>query len=79
MHQIVEAVYEKGLFRPLSEVHLPDRQRVRLVFLLEGEAALADDLPAWALAALAEQSPSFDFLADSREDIYSLEDGEPVS
>ncbi len=39
----------------------------------------ADDLPAWALAKLAEQSPSFAFLADPREDVYSLQDGEPVS
>jgi len=31
-----------------------------------------------ALAKLAESSPSFDFLADLREDIYTLEDGEPV-
>lgn len=79
MIQTVEAVYEKGLFRPLDDVHLPEQQRVRLVFRLEGETASTDDLPAWALAVLAEQSPSFDFLADSREDIYSLEDGEPVS
>lgn len=49
------------------------------VFVPEDEATLADDLPAWALAVLAEQSPSFAFLADPREDIYSIKDGEPVS
>ncbi len=79
MLQIVSAVYEKGMFIPLTDVHLPERQRVRLVFVPEDRAASVDDLPALALAMLAEQSPSFAFLADPREDIYSLEDGEPVS
>ena len=79
MLQIVSAVYEKGMFIPLTDVHLPERQRVRLVFVPEDRVASVDDLPALALAMLAEQSPSFAFLADPREDIYSLEDGEPVS
>ena len=79
MLQVVNAIYEKGTFIPLTNVRLPERQRVRLVFVPEYRAALVDDLPALALATLAEQSPSFAFLADPREDIYSLEDGEPVS
>lgn len=79
MIQTVEAVYKKGLFMPLSDVHLPEQQRVRLVFLPESETVSTNDLPAWALAVLVEQSPSFDFLADPREDIYTLEDGEPVA
>ncbi len=79
MLQVVNAIYEKGTFIPLTNVHLPERQMVRLVFVPEYRAALVDDLPALALATLAEQSPSFAFLADPREDIYSLEDGEPVS
>ena len=78
MLQVVDAIYEKGIFRPFTDVHLPERQRVKIVFVPEGMATPVDDLPALALAMLAEQSPSFDFLADPREDIYSLEDGEPV-
>jgi hypothetical protein len=53
-------------------------ENVRLLFLPESEAASDDDLSAWAIALLAERSPSFAFLADPREDIYTLEDGEPV-
>jgi len=79
MLQIVDAIYEKGMFRPLTEIYLSERQKVKIVFMPEGMAPPADDLPALALAVLAEQSPSFAFLADPREDIYSLEDGEPVS
>lgn len=78
MFQIVDAIYEKGTFRPLTDVHLPELQKVKLVFAPEGLAPAVDDLPALALAKLAEQSPSFDFLADPREDVYSLQDGEPV-
>jgi hypothetical protein len=79
MIQTVEAVYEKGSFKPLGDIHLPEQQRVRLIFLPQGDTAAVDDLPAWALTVLTEQSRSFDFLADPREDIYSLEDGEPIS
>ncbi len=79
MIHTVEAVYEKGLFKPLGDIHLPEQQRGRLIFLPESDMASVDDLPAWALTILAEQGRSFDFLADPREDIYSLEDGEPVS
>lgn len=78
MLQVIDAVYEKGTFRPLTDVHLPELQKVKLVFAPADVAPAADDLPALALAKLAEQSPSFDFLADPREDIYSLQDGEPV-
>jgi len=79
MLRFVDAIYEEGIFRPLTDVHLPERQRVKIVFVPEDRVAPTDDLPALALAMLAEQSPSFDFLADPREDICSLEDGEPVS
>ena len=61
----------KGTFKPLVDVRLPERQKVKIVFVLEGAMPAADDLPAWALAKLAEQSPSFAFLADPREDVYS--------
>jgi predicted DNA-binding antitoxin AbrB/MazE fold protein len=73
MLKTIKAVYENGLFHPLESISLPDRTEVKLIYLL-----LEDDLSSWALAKLAEDSPSFAFLADPREDIYTLEDGEPV-
>ena len=73
MLKTIKAVYENGLFHPLESVSLPDRTEVKLVFL-----SSEDDLPSLALAKLAEDSPSFAFLADPREDTYTLEDGEPV-
>jgi predicted DNA-binding antitoxin AbrB/MazE fold protein len=73
MLKTIKAVYENGLFHPLESISLPDRTEVKLVFL-----SPEDDLSSLALAKLAEESPSFAFLADPREDIYTLEDGEPV-
>lgn len=37
-----------------------------------------DDVPTIGLMRLAEQSGSFDFWKDDGENIYSIEDGEPV-
>ena len=68
----IEAVFENGVFRPLGDVRLPEHQRVSLV------VTVPDDLPAHLLARAAEEGKSFDFLADPREDLYSLEDGDPV-
>jgi predicted DNA-binding antitoxin AbrB/MazE fold protein len=73
MLKSIRAVYENGQFRPLESVSLPDQTEVKLIFWLP-----EDDLSSLALAKLAEESPSFAFLADPREDIYTLEDGEPV-
>ncbi len=79
MLQVIDAVYEQGMFKPLGDVRLSERQRVKLVFVPDEGADSADDLPVLALAMLAERSPSFAFLADPRQDIYSIQDGEPVS
>jgi hypothetical protein len=37
-----------------------------------------DDASTWSLMRLAEQSGAFDFWKEEGEDIYSVEDGEPV-
>ena len=79
MLQVIDAIYLKGVFKPLDEVRLPEQQRVKIVFVPDNGAASAEDLPTLGLAMLAEHSPAFAFLADPREDIYSIQDGEPVS
>lgn len=68
----IEAVFEDGVFRPLSEVKLPEHQRVSILVTVQ------DDLPAELLARAAELGGSFEFLANPAEDLYSLVDGEPV-
>ena len=37
-----------------------------------------DDVPTLGIMRLAEQSVAFDFWQEEGEDIYSIEDGEPV-
>jgi hypothetical protein len=49
----------------------PGKVRVIILMPEEGEA---DELE-WLRAA--SRSPAFEFLADPREDIYSIEDGKP--
>lgn len=70
--RVMEAVFEDGVFKPLDAVDLPEHQRVALRF------SVKDDLPAEFLAKVAEEGGAFDFLADPGEDLYSIEDGEPV-
>lgn len=71
----IEATYQDGVFKPCEAIDLAEHTRVKLVLLpVEG----AEGIPTSALRELAAQSGSFDFLADPREDIYTLEDGEPV-
>ncbi|MBI2458220.1 MAG: antitoxin family protein [candidate division NC10 bacterium] len=70
--QAIEAVFEGGVFRPLGEVRFPEHQRVSIVVTVQ------DDLPMELLARAAELGGGFDFLANPAEDLYSLDDGEPV-
>ena len=79
MIQVIDAIYERGCFTPLTAISLRERQRVKIVFVPADEQALADDLPTQGLALLAEKSPAYEFLADPREDVYSLQDGEAVA
>jgi predicted DNA-binding antitoxin AbrB/MazE fold protein len=69
--KVVEAVFEQGSLRPLERLPLVERQHVWLTILL-------DEPTAQQLAQLATQSPSFQFLGDPVENLYSREDGQPV-
>ncbi len=42
------------------------------------ETVFEQELPAQEVAKLAAKSPSFHFLADPAEDLYSLHDGQPL-
>ncbi len=43
MRQIVEAIYENGLLKPLRKLHLPEGRQVNVI--LETEEDFAADLP----------------------------------
>jgi predicted DNA-binding antitoxin AbrB/MazE fold protein len=42
MSEIITAIYEDGIFKPLQDVKLHDRQRVRLEVITEDELALVE-------------------------------------
>lgn len=68
----IRAIFRDGALKPLDPLDLPENTRLT-VALLD-----TDDLPADAIAALAQQGGAFEFLNDPREDIYSESDGEAV-
>ena len=47
MQEVIEAIYEKGVFKPLQAPGIPDGQRVRLV-VETAEAKTSDDMLALA-------------------------------
>ena len=72
MMKPVEAIFESGCLKPLERLPLKEHQHVWVTILSPEEPTPRQ------LAQLAAQSPSFQFLADSAEDRYSLDDGQPV-
>lgn len=68
----IRAIYQGGDLKPLDPVDLPENTPVTLALLSD------DDLPAEGIAGAAQAGGAFDFLNDSREDIYSESDGEAV-
>ena len=66
----IEAVFEHGHLKPLERLPLAEHQHVWL-------AILPEEPTSQQMARLASQSPSFRFLADPAEDLYSPEDGQP--
>ena len=69
---LIPATYERGMFKPLTPVRLPEHLRVILVV-----APTSDDIPTVLLDRLAEETRSFSFLNDPREDLYTAADGQP--
>ena len=62
---------------------LPQSEFARLVELAQRYEKITvqmqeDDVPTLSIMRLMEQSGAFDFWQEEGEDIYSIEDGEPV-
>ncbi len=71
MRKAIEAIFEHGHLTPLQRLSLSEHQHVWLMILSE-ETSTQD------VARLAAQSPSFQFLANPEENLYSPQDGQPV-
>jgi predicted DNA-binding antitoxin AbrB/MazE fold protein len=68
----IRAIFRDGTLKPLDPIDLPDNTPVTVALLDD------DDLSADAIARLAPEGRTFDFLDDPREDIYLGSDGEAV-
>ena len=70
MSKVIHAVFEKGVFRPIEKISLPENQEVKII--------IYEDAPTKSIAVVAEMGGGFDFLAEEREDIYNIGDGETI-
>ena len=71
MPQMVHAIYENGVLKPLGKLDIPEHRKLEILIL-------EDDLPSSLISQVAEQGGSYDFLNHSAEDIYTTDDGEAV-
>jgi len=70
MAKVIHAIFENGVFRPAEKINLPEH--------LRSSNHYPRRYPARLIAVVAERAGRFDFLANSREDIYTIADGEPI-
>ncbi len=70
MAKVIHAVFENGVFRPVEKINFPEHQEVEII--------IQEDIPTKLIAVVADKTGGFDFLADSREDIYTIADGDPL-
>ena len=68
-----KAKFENGLFKPSKPVNLSSGEEVELIVIREVNVA-EEDISDSDLMELANKNPSFDFLKDEEEDIYSIND-----
>jgi len=72
MPKTIEAIYENGVFKPLSKIPAMEHERFKIIYFpVEEESSLH-------LLQIAEEGGSFDFLKEKGEDIYSLDNGEEI-
>ena len=73
MTKLIPAIYEDGHLNPTAPLHLPEHQRVLIAITIN-----EDDIPSLLIDKAAEESQSFQFLNNPREDIYYPSDGSPI-
>lgn len=71
MPQMVPAIYEDGVLKPLRKLDIPEHRKLEILIV-------EDDLPLSLISQVAEQSGSYDFLNHVDEGIYTTDDGEVV-
>ena len=75
----ISAVYDSGVLRPLDHVELPDQATVEFELRVVGPIDTTpdpDEAGTWLASVDRSWASHWD---DPREDIYTLDDGEPLN
>ena len=72
MPKTIEAIFENGVFKPLTKIPAREHERFKIIYF-----SLEDESPIHFLQ-LAEEGEGFGFLREKEEDIYSVADGEEL-
>ncbi|MBU2528846.1 antitoxin family protein [bacterium] len=77
----IQAVFENGIFRPIKKVRIAEHRKVKIIIDPASHYLFSEvdnDVPSKLIASAANNSKSFKFLKQSKENIYTIKDGEPV-
>ena len=70
-----KATYEDGFLKPTTPIELDSGEEVELIIIRDEKILdISGDISDSDLMDLASKNPSFDFLKDDEEDIYSIND-----
>lgn len=70
-----KATYEDGFLKPANPIGLNSGEEVELIVIRDEKILdISGDISDEDLMNLASKNPSFDFLKDEEEDIYSIDD-----
>lgn len=74
--EIAGKIDERGVLQLDHPLRLHNKQ-VKVIILIPEEVDEMEEDDWWLRAIMS--NPAFDFLADEEEDIYTLDDGEPMT
>lgn len=73
--EVLSRTDKSGILKLECKLHNPEKN-VRILMLFEEDEKQADDEQAWL--QYVSNNPAFGFLNEPEENVYSLNDGEPL-
>jgi predicted DNA-binding antitoxin AbrB/MazE fold protein len=74
MSKVIEAIFENGLFRPLTELNLRNHQRVKIEILSENDESLAEAQKKILMEFAGLQKSNFTDVARNHDQYIYLKD-----
>ncbi|MBS4027158.1 MAG: hypothetical protein KGZ58_00855 [Ignavibacteriales bacterium] len=78
MTQLLEKAFHEASHLPLQEQNVIAKRLLEEIKSKEKRSVNYSEMSDAEVLIVAEQTGSFDFLNEASEDIYTLEDGEPI-